>query len=49
MPAPEGYVTVPRWAVQALVGPATIHEQGRARAALAAILNYTDDAEETTR
>jgi hypothetical protein len=39
MPAPDGYVLVPRWAVLALVGPATIHEQGRARALLADILN----------
>lgn len=45
MATPDGYVTVPRWAVQALVGPATIHEQGRARALLADLLNRTDDQE----
>ncbi len=44
--APDGYVLVPRWAAQALVGPATIHEQGRARHALEDALHDENTEEE---
>ena len=46
MAIPEGFVLVPRWAVRALVGPATIEEQGRARRELEAVLTNNPSAEE---
>jgi hypothetical protein len=46
MAARKGYVLVPRWAVKALVEPATIQDQGRALRALEAALTTDPDAEE---
>jgi len=46
MATPDGMVLVPRWAVRALVGPATIQEQGRARQALKTALADKPDTEE---